>query len=48
MRDNDDQLDFDDKKASENISKLLKGKKMNCPFKKIKRRGDILRRSLIG
>lgn len=31
-----DQLGFDDKKASENISNLLKGKKMILPFRKLK------------
>ena len=33
----DDQLGFDDKKASMNISKLLKSKKMKLPFKKLKK-----------
>lgn len=38
----DDQLGFDDKKASFNISKLLKSKKMKLPFKKLKEKKIIL------
>jgi hypothetical protein len=32
----EDQLGFDDRKASENLSKILMGRKMKMPFKKLR------------